>query len=66
MYYHYESSLYFLFQQTEELQIVDLHNKLRAWVASGNETGGMDGPQPAASNMRKLEWNNDLAAVAQR
>lgn len=41
--------------------ILDIHNKLRQKVA----TGGMDGYQPA-SNMMQLEWDNELAEMAQR
>jgi len=46
--------------------ILDKHNELRRKVAKGEETDGAPGPQPAASNMRKLVWNNELEAVAQR
>jgi len=52
--------------EEEKSEILDLHNELRAQVASGKETRGVNGSQPSASNMRKLEWNDDLAAVAQR
>ena len=34
--------------------ILDKHNELRRKVAKGEETDGAPGPQPAASNMRKL------------
>ena len=34
--------------------ILDMHNELRGRVARGEETGGINGPQPAAANMRKL------------
>ena len=43
--------------------LVDKHNELRRKVARGEETSG---PQPAASNMRKLVWNDELAVIAQR
>ena len=43
--------------------LVDKHNELRRKVARGEETNG---PQPAASNMRKLVWNEELAVIAQR
>ena len=46
--------------------IVEKHNKLRAKVANGKETRGVDGAEPPASDMRVLEWNEDLAEVAQR
>ena len=41
--------------------ILDKHNDLRRRVAKGEEGG-----QPEASNMKKLVWSNQLAAVAQR
>ena len=34
--------------------ILDRHNQLRRRVAKGQETGGINAPQPAAANMRKL------------
>ena len=34
--------------------ILEKHNELRGRVARGEETGGINGPQPAAANMRKL------------
>ena len=34
--------------------ILDRHNQLRRRVASGQETGGVNGPQPQASNMKKM------------
>jgi len=46
--------------------ILDKHNELRRKVAKGEETAGAPGPQPAAANMRKLVWNTELEAVAQR
>ena len=53
------------FNQDEKSQIVELHNDLRAKVASGNETRGLNGSQPRATNMKQLKWNDDLAEVAQ-
>ena len=43
--------------------VIATHNALRQRVASGSETNG---DQPAASNMRKVTWNTELAATAQR
>jgi len=44
-------------------RIVDVHNQLRNKVAMGQE---FNGAQPSASDMRKLVWDDELAAVAQR
>ncbi|CAG0905825.1 unnamed protein product [Darwinula stevensoni] len=49
----------------EKDQIVYYFNYLRAWVASGKETRGSPGPQPTASNMRRMVWDERLAATAQ-
>lgn len=38
----------------DKIQIVNLHNDLRRRIALGNETRGLTGPQPKASNMRQL------------
>lgn len=46
-------------------EILRLHNTLRAKVARGEETEGNPGPQPPASNMRELVWNDQLAEVAE-
>lgn len=43
--------------------IVEAHNEQRRKIARGEETHG---PQPAASNMKKLVWNDEIAAIAQR
>ncbi|XP_064469599.1 CRISP/Allergen/PR-1-like [Ornithodoros turicata] len=40
--------------------ILDLHNSYRSVLANGEQRG-----MPSASNMMELEWDNDLAAVAQ-
>ncbi|XP_064110941.1 CRISP/Allergen/PR-1-like [Macrobrachium nipponense] len=45
--------------------ILKLHNELREKVAKGLEKLGDPGPQPPATNMRELVWNNELASVAQ-
>ena len=34
--------------------ILEKHNQLRRRVAKGEETGGINSPQPGASNMKKL------------
>jgi len=46
--------------------ILDKHNELRRRVAKGEETGGINAPQPSASNMKKLVWSTELETVAQR
>merc|ERR1711971_120637 len=46
--------------------ILEKHNALRRRVAKGEETGGINPPQQAASNMKKLVWSTELEAVAQR
>ncbi|XP_042240701.1 CRISP/Allergen/PR-1-like [Homarus americanus] len=45
--------------------IVAQHNQLRSRVAMGQERRGDPGPQPQAANMRLLEWDDELAVVAQ-
>ena len=34
--------------------ILDRHNTLRRRVAKGEETGGVNAPQPASANMKKM------------
>jgi len=46
--------------------ILDRHNDLRRKVAKGEEVGGINPPQPAAANMRKMVWNEELELIAQR
>ncbi|KAJ8674847.1 hypothetical protein QAD02_010633 [Eretmocerus hayati] len=46
--------------------IVNRHNQLRRRVANGQETKGRPGPQPAARSMPDLQWDNELAMIAQR
>ncbi|XP_011871194.1 PREDICTED: venom allergen 3-like [Vollenhovia emeryi] len=46
--------------------IVAKHNELRQKVASGQETRGRPGPQPAAVNMPNLVWDDELAMIAQK
>uniref|UniRef100_A0A646QDH2 Cysteine-rich venom protein n=1 Tax=Hemiscolopendra marginata TaxID=943146 RepID=A0A646QDH2_9MYRI len=47
-------------EQTKKL-ILDLHNKARQKVATGQQSG-----QPSASNMKELHWDDEIAANAQR
>lgn len=44
--------------------IVNKHNQLRRRVAKGQEKRGRPGPQPSASNMRQLKWDDNLARAA--
>lgn len=46
--------------EKEQWRIVDYHNKLRSMVATGAT------PQPPAANMMEMEWDEELAAIAQR
>ncbi|KAL3280382.1 hypothetical protein HHI36_017869 [Cryptolaemus montrouzieri] len=54
------------FTEGEKYTIVDAHNTLRNKVARGGEIRGSPGPQPGAANMRKLEWDDELATIADR
>lgn len=54
------------FTAQEQIAILDFHNTLRKNVALGLEDGGQPGPQPTASNMRMLSWNEELANIAER
>ncbi|KAE8751385.1 hypothetical protein FOCC_FOCC001958 [Frankliniella occidentalis] len=51
---------------SDKALIVRLHNEYRNKVALGKETRGKGNPQPSASNMRKMSWDNELATIAQR
>ncbi|XP_014222130.1 venom allergen 3-like [Trichogramma pretiosum] len=52
--------------ENEKRTIVNVHNQLRQKVANGREGRGLPGPQPAAKNMQNLQWDNELATIAQR
>lgn len=54
------------FTLNEQQVLVDAHNTLRNIVANGDEKRGSWGSQPSASNMRAMEWNHELAMVAER
>ena len=45
--------------------IVRSHNRLRARVARGEERAGRGGGQPGAGDMMEVEWDGELARVAQ-
>ncbi|EFX86988.1 hypothetical protein DAPPUDRAFT_312473 [Daphnia pulex] len=44
--------------------ILAAHNDYRRKIAQGLETQGNPGPQPPASNMRELKWDQELAVMA--
>ncbi|XP_011871196.1 PREDICTED: venom allergen 3-like [Vollenhovia emeryi] len=54
------------FSDAEKKLIVEKHNQLRQRVASGQETKGNPGPQPAAVSIPDLSWDNELETIAQR
>ena len=37
-----------------------MHNKLRSKVANGLEKRGSNGPQPSASDMLELVWDDEV------
>merc|ERR1719507_1390112 len=47
--------------EDERKEIVDVHNMVRGKLARGEERRGRPGPQPAAANMRLMEWDDELA-----
>ncbi|XP_039301713.1 venom allergen 5 [Solenopsis invicta] len=46
--------------------VLDSHNLYRVLIASGNESRGNPGPQPAARAMMELIWDDELAVIARR
>eukprot|EP00090_Calanus_glacialis_P014195 TRINITY_DN22915_c0_g1_i1.p1 TRINITY_DN22915_c0_g1~~TRINITY_DN22915_c0_g1_i1.p1 ORF type:complete len:248 (-),score=53.17 TRINITY_DN22915_c0_g1_i1:97-741(-) len=52
------------FSEAGKSLILDKHNELRRKVAKGEQREPKQHPQ--ASNMRKMIWNDELAATAQR
>ncbi|XP_011054174.1 PREDICTED: venom allergen 3-like [Acromyrmex echinatior] len=52
--------------KAEKKAIVDKHNELRRYVASGKETRGKPGPQPKAVSMTNLTWDEELEKISQR
>jgi len=53
-------------EPTDPEEVLQAHNKWRRKVAKGEERRGSPGPQPSASNMRRLEWDEELAKIALR
>ncbi|XP_023715531.1 venom allergen 3 [Cryptotermes secundus] len=62
----YQEVVYSIHDDAIKAHIVEQHNKLRNVVALGQETRGAPGPQPPAANLKKMTWDDELAAVAQR
>ena len=52
-----------LYEQAKEA-ILEKHNQLRRRVAKGEETGGINSPQPGAANMRKLVRTGELSRLS--
>ncbi|XP_034946938.1 venom allergen 5-like [Chelonus insularis] len=50
----------------QKKEVIDTHNNLRHFVACGNEKRGDPGPQPPATNMGPVTWDDELATIAQR
>ena len=46
--------------QAEKNEVVSMHNKLRSKVANGLEKRGSNGPQPSASDMLELVWDDEV------
>ncbi|CAG2054148.1 unnamed protein product [Timema podura] len=52
--------------QEEKEIIVNIHNRMRSDVALGKEMKGEPGPQPQASDMMQMVWDDELARIAQQ
>lgn len=52
--------------EEEKEVILDIHNKWRSTIAQGKERRGSPGPQPGASDMKIMVWDEELARIAQR
>jgi len=48
------------FTESEKLKIVEMHNKLRSKLASGDEKRGQPGPQGPAADMMELVWDDEV------
>ncbi|KAF8764811.1 CRISP/Allergen/PR-1 like protein [Argiope bruennichi] len=52
--------------EVDKKLILKLHNQFRSKVAMGNEHGSLGGSLPQAADMLQMEWDDELAAVAQK
>nr|CAD7194453.1 unnamed protein product [Timema douglasi] len=52
--------------QEEKEIILNIHNRMRSDVALGKEVKGDPGPQPQASDMMQMVWDDELARIAQQ
>jgi len=52
--------------EKDKEHILHRHNLLRNKVAAGKERRGSPGPQPGATDMALMTWDDELAATAQR
>ncbi|XP_026287630.1 venom allergen 3-like [Frankliniella occidentalis] len=50
----------------EQAGVVAAHNEIRNQIASGQVNNGTNGGQPSATNMHRLYWDDEIAAIAQR
>ena len=51
--------------EDDKQTILIFHNEKRSTVAAGHELRGLPGPQPAASDMMEMTWDEELAGMAQ-
>ncbi|XP_043286675.1 venom allergen 5-like [Venturia canescens] len=51
--------------ELEKDKILHFHNSVRLMVAEGHHTQGNPGPQPGSEYLNHLEWDDELATVAQ-
>nr|CAD7394525.1 unnamed protein product [Timema cristinae] len=52
--------------QAQKDTLLATHNRDRNTVATGQEKRGKPGPQPSATNMRVMKWDDEIASIAQR
>ncbi|XP_032452574.1 venom allergen 3 homolog [Nasonia vitripennis] len=54
------------FATDEKRKVLNFHNEMRQKVARGHEQRGNPEPQPAATNMPQLTWDDELEEMAQQ